>query len=107
MGWKTLGGRTGGRERLGEDADPTEPLAPASPQLVAGDALEVAERGRERRAEQSRGLLVVGVRAPRRLRDDPVDDAELEAVPRVGPEGGGRLRRLRAVAPEDGGAALG
>ena len=44
---------------------------------------------------------------PSRLGDDPVDHAELEAVPRVGLERRGGLLRLAAVAPEDRRAALG
>ena len=43
---------------------------------------------------------------PARLRDDPVDHAELEAVRGIGLEGGGGLPRLAGVAPQDRGAAL-
>ena len=57
-------------------------------------------------ASRRGGLVVVRVRASGRLRHDPVDDAELEAVDRVGLECGRGLLRLARVAPQDRRAPL-
>ena len=84
-----------------------EPASPQASALVGIERVDLGQRGLERVREQRGGLVVVRVGAAGRLGDDPVDDAELEAVPRVRLERGGRLLRLAGVAPEDRGAALG
>ena len=70
--------------------------------------VELGERARDAPLPSSRAASSRSVCAPpSRLRHDPVDHAELEAVRRVGLERRGRLLRLPGVAPEDRGAALG
>src|SRR5688572_14423884 len=91
----------------GENAHGTELLAPQAPQLVLGNVVQLVQLVRHGSLEQPRRLVVILVRAPLRLRDDPVDDAQFEAVGSVGLEGSGRLPRLASIAPEDGGAAFG
>ena len=47
------------------------------------------------------------MRSPHRLGDDSLDHAEVEAMGGVEPERGGRLLRLRGIAPEDRSTPLG
>ena len=90
----------------GVNAQRAELGSPPALELVRRDGFELIERLLQALAEEPRGLVVIRVGAALRLGDDPVDDAQLEAVKRVRLEGGGRLLRLAGVAPENGRAAL-
>src|SRR5579884_44170 len=102
--WKTAAGK--GPLRSGVDAHAAELRPAAAPELLARRVLDLLERLDEPGAQQPGRLVVVVLRAARRLGDDGVDDTELEAMERVRLERRGRLLRLRGVAPEDRGAAL-
>src|SRR5205814_3416228 len=75
------------RRALGVDAQRSEACAAFAPQFVPRDAVELVHRLTQRLAEELRGRVRVLVGAAGRLGHDRVDDAELEAVGRVGLEG--------------------
>ena len=74
----------------------TEPRSAPAAQLVAGEPGQLVERLADRVFQQHGRGVGIGVRAIGWLRDDRVDDAELEAVDRVGFERGGGLLGLPA-----------
>src|SRR5882672_3845147 len=78
----------------GEDAHPAELRAPAPPELLSGRLLELLEAFEQGGLEQAGGLVVIVLGAAGRLRHDPVDHAELEAMEGVRLEGRSGLLRL-------------
>src|SRR5687768_8135187 len=100
-------GSCGKSDRSGEYAHRTELGAPPPAQLDAGNTLERLQRVPDRRTEQPRRLVRAFVGASLGLRDDPVDDTQLEAVSCIGLECRRSLALLARVTPEDRGAALG
>src|SRR5262245_24925637 len=91
----------------GVNAERAEPRSASALQLVRGSRFEIFEHFTHSIPKQTGRSVVIRVRAALRLGNDGVDHAELEAVNRVGPEGGGRLLRLARIAPENGCCALG
>src|SRR5919201_806069 len=85
----------------GENAERAEPRSAPALQVVRRHPFELVERVPDRGAEHTCRLVGIGVGTALRLLDDRIDDAELEAVQRVGLERGGRLLRLARIAPED------
>ena len=83
---------------LGEDAHPAELGPTTAPELLAGNLVELRQGLGEPRLEEHRGSVVVELGASVGLRNDGVDDPQLEAVQCVGLERRGRFLRLAGVA---------
>ena len=95
------------RHALGEDAERAE-AGPARRRSSSPGTPSSSSSASPSASASSRPRASWSVCAPPvRLRHDPVDHAELEAVRGVGLERGRGLLRLARVAPEDRGAALG
>src|SRR6266516_759941 len=76
-------------------------------QVVRRNGFQVLERFLQTFPQEASGLVWIHVGAALGLGDDPVDDAELEAVDGVRLERRSRLLRLAGVPPENGRATFG
>src|SRR5580765_3474466 len=93
---------TGSAVDSGVNAQRAELGSAPALQVVRGDRFELFQRLAEALAQQARRLVRVCVSAALRLRDDPVDHAQFEAMNGVRLEGGRGLLGLACVSPEDG-----
>src|SRR6266550_5439880 len=76
-------------------------------QVVRRNGFQVLERFLQTFPQEAGGFIVIHVGAALGLGDDPVDDAELEAMDGVRLERRSRLLRFAGVPPEDGRATFG